>query len=88
MSTNVATATAILPSFAFFFFALPYLPLIVIPFIMYYCSFRPGSRALARGVSSGRRQKKRLLQAGKKSSINTPCSNRNQTTPSWLELVL
>ena len=46
MST-VATTTAILPSFAFFC-ALPYLPLtytLAILSIMYYRSFRLGSRA-------------------------------------------
>ena len=88
MST-VAATTAILPSFAFFC-ALPYLPLtytLAILSIMYYRSFRLGSRArrqaLVRRSSGCSRQAKNgeLLQAGKKSSINTPYSNRNAKPP-------
>ena len=91
MST-VATTAAILPSFAFFC-ALPYLPLtytLAILSIIYYRSFRLGSRARRQARSSVRRssgssrQAKNigeLLQAGKKSSINTPYSNRNAKPP-------
>ena len=82
-----------------FFCALPYLPLtytLAILSIMYYRSFRLGSRARRQALCSVRRssgssrqaKNGELLQAGKKSSINTPYSNRNaKTTPSWLELV-
>ena len=92
MST-VATTAAILPSFAFFC-ALPYLPLtyytLAILSIIYYRSFRLGSRARRQALCSVRRssgssrQAKNigeLLQAGKKSSINTPYSNRNAKPP-------
>ena len=89
MST-VATTTAILPSFAFFC-ALPYLPLtytLAILSNMYHRSFRLGSRARRQALcsvrrSSGSRLAKNgeLLQAGKKSSINTPYSNRNAKPP-------
>ena len=74
-----------------FFCALPYLPLtytLAILSIMYYRSFRLGSRARRQAFCSvrrsrGSRQVKNgeLLQAGKKSSINTPYSNRNAKPP-------
>ena len=65
MST-VATTAAILPSFAFFC-ALPYLPLtytLAILSIMYYRSFRLGSRARRQPLLQC--EKKQRQQAGKK----------------------
>ena len=76
MST-VATTTAILPSFAFFC-ALPYLPLtytLAILSIMYYRSFRLGSRARRQARHSVRRSSRQQLASKKMENSFRPERN-------------